>query len=532
MRWSMAASGLAVFGALGWGTGCSASSQEDLTEASLGRAKGTGGSASTTTTSGTMASSSTGIPGCLGAPQDILSPSTIKHFVNNDCGVFVRADAVDATGTGTQEAPFKTLQAALETADGKAVFVCASAPFAEKVDVTRALAMYGGFDCTTTVDWSWSDAARSTITGAADEIPFTIEAAASNVTIWNVAITAADATKDSGSSIALAIADKVVTALERCDITAGAGKDGLAGMAYSNKAAPGANASTNVANACIPPFAALPGKTTCNGITTDGGPGGLGGDPANDSGNGQTGGEGAPIGGTGKAGLGDGKAGAPTACTNGGPGTPGGAGGTGAAGLSSSTTLSLTGVGGGSGGDGKPGVPGQGGGGGGGTRAGAFCGGGMTTVGFGPGGGGGGAGGCGGLGGGGGQIGGSSIAILSLGTQVTLTDVALTTGAGGKGGSGGSAQLGGDPGSAGIGGNKAVAGFNNGCDGGKGGKGGAGGKGGGGRGGHSLGLAFAVTPMATPTATFKGGAGGAGGDVGNNGAAAVCWDFSTNAACK
>ena len=117
---------------------------------------------------------------------------------------------------------------------------------------------------------------------------------------------------------------------------------------------------------------------------------------------------------------------------------------------------------------GQPGTPGQGGGGGGGAMSGTFCGSPASPV-DGPGasGGGGGAGGCGGLGGGGGKAGGSSIAIVSLGTKLTLTGVTLTVGTAGKGGSGTLGQGGGAVGAGAFGGAASgIAGSNPGCNGG------------------------------------------------------------------
>jgi hypothetical protein len=521
VRWSMAASGLAVFGAVGWVMGCSASPQEDLTDPSFAR--------STTAASGS--SSTGGNPSCTGADEDILSPATIAKFVNDDCGVFVRADAANVSGEGTKEKPFKTLQAAIDGANGRAIFMCAHDAFAEKIAVSEPLYLYGGFDCTK--DWSWDTAARSTITGKADEVTFTITKAAKDVTIWNLAVKAPGATKDSGSSIAMAI-DDVPASLVRCDITAATGKDGIAGKTYTDSAMAGANASTSVAAACVVPFAALPGKTTCGGVVTDGGPGGLGGITGTDSGHGQNGGDGVPVAVQGKGGLGEGQPNATSMCTPGIGGGDGDKGKVGNAGASKGNTLSLTGVLGGSGGDGMIGIPGQGGGGGGGSRSGLFCGAGMNSDGSGPGGGGGGAGGCGGLGGGGGQLGGSSIAILSLGIQLKLADVTLTAGEGGKGGGGGLAQVGGDFGKGAIGGKKAAAGFNSGCDGSNGGRGGDGGAGGGGRGGHSIGIAFAGTPPAKLALQFTGGLSGPGADGADQGigtAAAACWDFASHTTC-
>lgn len=524
VRRSMAAaSGLAVFGALGWMMGCSASPQEDLTDPTLARS-------TTATTSASSSSSTGGNPGCLGVAADIMSPATIANFVNDDCGVFVRADAANVAGDGTKDKPFKTVQAAIDGAKGKAIFMCANDPFVETLSVTEPLYLYGGFDCTK--GWSWDLAARSTLTGKADEIPISIAAGAKDAKIWNVAIKAANATKDSGSSIGMAI-DAVSASLTRCDVTAGAGKDGTAGMSYTVSAASGASAAKNVAAACTQAFAALPGATMCNGVATDGGAGGLGGITGTDSGHGQSGSDGV-AGMDGKGGLGEGQPTAPLACVAGAAGTTGIAGKIGSSGKSTGNKLLLGGVTGGEGGDGHPGFAGQGGGGGGGSKAGLFCGAAMMSPGDGPGGGGGGAGGCGGLGGGGGKFGGSSVAIVSLGIQLTLTDVTLTTGVGGKGGGGGVAQVGGTHGQGAIGGTKAIVGFNNACDGGNGGDGGAGGDGGGGRGGHSIGVAFAGSPAAKPTVKFTGGAagdGGLGADKGVGTAAAACWDFSTNATC-
>ena len=116
--------------------------------------------------------------------------------------------------------------------------------------------------------------------------------------------------------------------------------------------------------------------------------------------------------------------------------------------------------------------------------------GGLCGFGFG-GSGGGGAGGCGGVAGKGGGPGGSSIAIVSLGANVSLPKTKLIAAAGGKGGAGGLGQPGGKGGVGGKGG--AVPGGVNlkpACAGGYGGEGGKGGNGGRGLGGHSLGIAY------------------------------------------
>jgi hypothetical protein len=155
----------------------------------------------------------------------------------------------------------------------------------------------------------------------------------------------------------------------------------------------------------------------------------------------------------------------------------------------------------------------------------------------------GGTGGCGGNAGGGGQPGGSSIALLVLDAEVTLTSVTLTAGQAGNGGVGGSGQSGGGPGAGGMLGSGVGSSPPPSCTGGSGGAGGNGGPGGGGQGGHSLGIAFQGT-TAPVGGTFmidmtKNGTGGSGGlnnttvnmGMGADGIAVNCWDFGANKAC-
>ena len=157
-------------------------------------------------------------------------------------------------------------------------------------------------------------------------------------------------------------------------------------------------------------------------------------------------------------------------------------------------------------------------------------------------GGGGGAGGCGGLGGGGGKAGGSSIAIVSLGKDLTLTSVTLAVGSGGGGGKGVIGQGGGGRFRGELAAHhRGLAPSTQGCKGGDGGTGGPGGPGGGGRGGHAIGIAYVAAPTAKPViAKFTAGTPGSGGTAGGGGpttsdgaqgSAGPCWDFTTHAAC-
>jgi hypothetical protein len=552
-RFLMITSGLFAVALAGWASGCG-TTYDDCVSGKIGACKGiytestgtggSGGSSTTTTTTGTGGMGGEGgmAPSCIGDPTQ--DPSLLSK---TECLAFVRADAADDQGDGSKDKPYKTLQSAVDKADKRWIIACTKGSFAEAVTLAGPVEIYGGFDCD--AEWTWSETARTKLDGPSDSIALTITSAAGGTKIKNLAITAASATVPGGSSIAVAVSD-IDAELTRCDIVAGdgmKGEDGAPPMPATAKNGDSAMAGS-ASNACVVEGAVLggePGSTTCDDGTSAGGLGGTGGLVAVDSGNGQSGANGTPVpdpnpNGDGVGGTGQGAA----ACKN---GANGQAGTPGNAGMPESTigTLSLSGIIGGDGNPGLPGKSGQGGGGGGGAKAGKLCGSAQNPV-DGPGasGGGGGAGGCGGKGGLGGKAGGSSIGIISLGITLTLTEVTVKTGTGAFGGNGKEGQNGGDPGLGVTGGAKApLPGSANGCKGGDGGTGGFGGPGAGGRGGHSIGLAYAKTPAATPDVVFmngtagKGGAAGFGAPPSSDGipgigdAKAQCWDFAKDSGC-
>lgn len=136
----------------------------------------------------------------------------------------------------------------------------------------------------------------------------------------------------------------------------------------------------------------------------------------------------------------------------------------------------------------EPGEDGEDGSGGGGGAGGSGEANQMTDGDFGGGGGGGGAGGCGGEGGDPGESGGASIGLLVDGGTVTLDRTSIASGNGGDGAAGADGGAGGAGGDAGVGANSSGA-AEKGGDGGAGGPGGEGGQGGPGRGGPSFGIA-------------------------------------------
>jgi hypothetical protein len=491
---------------------------------------------------GSGGSSSTG-----GGTPIGCDPSKNKDPVADTCGVFVSPSG-DNGNPGTKEKPVKTITAAL--AKGTTIYACAGAmPYSEAVVIDTTATLFGALDCTS---WVYAAAKKTALTAAPDAIPLTLAGSADGAEVVDFAITAASPSdpKGGGSSIAVAV-DDVAAELVRCDVKASDAADGVKGTTPTDPVTPGQDAPMpdhTRMDACTNPPSLLggaPGVTMCGTVVATGGTGGKGGITGTMSGDGQTGGSGANPAASPPAGMdgvgGTGEVGASTMCKLGNPGATGDSGGPGSGGSVMGDALTLTGIANSDNTDGGTGKPAQGGGGGGGAKSGMFCPG--ATDGPGASGGGGGAGGCGGKGGGGGKTGGSSIAIVSLGTKLTLSQVTLASGKGGKGGDGSGGQNGGTGGSGAKGGTAAMLMPSiDGCKGGDGGKGGGGGPGGGGRGGHALGIAYVSAPMTMPMIkTFTPGTPGSGGAAGNgapmtsNGATGVagqCWDFTANAACK
>lgn len=490
------------------------------------------------TSGSTSSSTSTGGGGTGGAPPNCEGDPSAENVIDA-CGVFVQADATGAIEDGTSAHPYKKLQTAIDNAGTKRVYACASAPYEEAVTIATPVAVYGGFECSK--GWTWNPQGRSALNGPAGAVALALTKPADGVKVQGFSITTPSATTKGESSVAVAV-DAIAAALMSCEVTAGDGMPGDDGVTPAGTATKGDDAPLPVAmamNACINAASLVGGAAgtqTCGDGVTAGGVGGKGGITAMMSGYGAAGTDGTPAdaikgkGGTGEDALND--------CSDGTKGKSGGAGSAGDAG-SLPGMLSITGISDTNMTDGKPGSRGNGGGGGGGAKSGMFCFNG--TDGNGASGGGGGAGGCGGTGGGGGKAGGSSIAIVSLGTKLTLTEVSLKTGKGGDGGQGALGQSGGDFGAGAKGGAASGLGTSKpGCKGGDGGLGGSGGPGGGGRGGHSLGIAYVNGPSAAPTLKgFAGNTAGASGTAGDGsaagkgapGAVGPCWDFGKNASC-
>jgi hypothetical protein len=433
-------------------------------------------------------------------------PADEENPVANTCGIFVSSSLGTAGNAGTKEAPVPTIAEALSISNGKPIYLCGEA-FDEAVDMQAGTDVYGALDCAN--GWAYAPAQKTLVSGPANTIAWKISGAGAT-TLSDLAITAASATDDGQSSIAMLV-DAATVTLERCELTAGDGAQGADApldlddpMLDGGDGQDGSDEDMLMNQACVAATGIIGGgggQKTCQGTNVNGGRGGAGtpdttganGIAGNGPGGLLTGG--VPGMGEGAGGLCPGGAG-----ISGNPGVPG----AGAMGVGAVSASGYSGI---PGGDGLTrGEDGNGAGGGGGANQ---CG--TGNMFSGPSGGGGGSGGCGGAPGVGGSGGGSSIALISLNAEIALLSVTLTAAIAGNGGNGSVGQEGGNGGLPGDSGGTGA------CAGGQGGNGGRGGAGGGGLGGHSLGIAFKGTEPTRDGGSIEFGMEGLGGEGGDGG---------------
>jgi len=529
-RWSLVFSGILVVSALRGASGCFVDFANDCqrnneccrdgTMNCHTADAGTGGNGTGGGDAGTGGSTPAG---CI--------PSENLAAVADTCGVFVSSTLGDDMNAGTaKDKPVKTLADALTKAKGKPVYACGES-FTETVTIQADATLYGALDCTS--DWRHVAEKNTQLTAGADAMPLTVGTATTSASVYDFAITSANAAKPGGSSIAVLVT-QATASFTRCDVTAGNGMAGAPGEPFMGAEAKAQAGTDGLAgNVACTANTVVGADTVTNMCGTADSTSGLGG-----NGSSTTGGAGSPGQPQSSMNFGTGEN-ATDLCKSGNDGDPGTAGSSGP-GATAVGTLSASGYTGASGSPGNPGSVAQGGGGGGGAKGGTGTGKcplGMTG---GASGASGGSGGCGGQGGKGGGFGGASFALVSINATLTFVGTKLTAGLGGAGGDGGPGQAGGDGGGPGAGGKAKpmFANLNDGCAGGKGGVGGPGGKGGGGTGGHAIGIAAtgkAPPPSGVVFTQGTPGMGGLGeGAMGNGamGKVADCWSFDTNAVCK
>ena len=409
---------------------------------------------------------------CVNTPTD-------PKCLNEGSALFVSAKADAAGADGSRLHPFKTIAAGLAAVSDarKRVYVC-EGDYLEKVSVQATVSILGGLAC----DWM-GKGANPRIAPAKGVALSIVKSVGVVVTDFNIE-GSADPLVDGDSAIGVFVSESQGALFRRVTVKAGPGTKGAIGADgdatpnHTGGIAPsGLNTGTTAA-------AEPPACGTCvDGSSSAGGKGGASG------GAGPLKGSAIPAVGTDNSG---GTVGG--VCSPGDAGAPGVAAAAAAAATSPGTLKSTGWESMLSAKKGTNGNPGQGGGGGGSTAA--------------NGGGSGGCGGCGGTGGTPGSNGGSSFALLSFDSDVSMEDGSLTAALGGVGGNGGKGQDGqlrGGPG-------------NGACAGGFGGYGAGGGGGGAGAGGHSAAIAHSGKAPTPKNCTLKHSLGGEMGSGGTKGA--------------
>jgi hypothetical protein len=441
---------------------------------------------------------------------------------DKDGAYFVQPSG-DDNNVGTFNAPFKTIQKAIDvakTSSTKSIYV-ATGTYNQRLVLpfnADGVRIYGGYAAGL---WSRSNSPATTVSGQPDAA---LLDGATDVVFQLMTFSATRGGDQ--SAYGLRSINSSEMALIRVSASAGAGAEGTDGSGGSTpaKAASGDAGKTQVVpegqggTPCD--YAGAGGSSAQPGNGHDGGAGGTGGEETNDGENGQAGSEGgggSPGGDGGPGGTDNaGDADNPASTENGKTGGAGAIGAAGANGSGGGGDLAAAGTSwvGREGTDGAAGGPGYGGGGGGGGAGDG------AALGWssGAGGGQGGDGGAGGGRGTRGSWGGGSFGLYLRDSQAAVVDGStVQAGAGGRGGHGGSGASGGAGGDGGPGGTAfACSGSKrggHGGSGGSGGPGGSGGSGGGGSGGPSIGIARLGTSLATVSANSTAAAGtpGSGG---------------------
>lgn len=447
------------------------------------------------------------------APICVLSDAEIVEGCRPvEDTIFVDAGA-GSGGTGTRLKPAKTLEAALQLAKLRSISQIAlcEGTYAEPLSIDQASSVRlvaGGFSCDT---WQYAKAVRSLVRPTAPGYALVVDVPEEQVVFLSVAFQSLDAVNPGDSSVSAFVKTSSAVRFERVSFTAGIGQPGAKGSTVAYVVGNGAG---NWPSAVASPGTATSGgaavTVTCPGsnLKSVGGRGGTSRDtsvsPTREQVDATAG---TPGGGT--AGTSTLVYNSPSSCTGGGSVAATAKAGDDGPGATQVGTLSADGWKPQAGVAGKVGLVGGGGGGGGYlANCGASAGGaGCSTF---SNGGGGGPGGCGGAGGAAGLGGGSSIALMSFESAITIVGGSFTSANAGAGGAGDAGQVG-QVGKSG-GARWLASGQTTGCSGGTGGNGGPGGGGGGGSGGSSLGVLWSGTaPVLEADPTFSLGAAGVGG---------------------
>ncbi|HEY5957177.1 MAG TPA: hypothetical protein VIV60_11510, partial [Polyangiaceae bacterium] len=222
--------------------GTGGSSKADGTAGSAG-ASIAGANAETAGSAGWF--SAAGAPGAAGTTERSCSgnPNDGACAIDPKYGVFVSPLGDDELGSGTPENPLRTLAAGLLSAKQNAprhVYLCADTVTQYELPATLELtpdnigdvSVFGGFSCTGGGErWTYDQKLQARIV-AQTPVAVKFLNVTKSVYIENVAIAAADATKDGESSIAVMAIQSPHLSFHRVNIDARRGMKGANGERY------------------------------------------------------------------------------------------------------------------------------------------------------------------------------------------------------------------------------------------------------------------------------------------------------------
>ncbi|MCL2725725.1 MAG: hypothetical protein FWD69_14945, partial [Polyangiaceae bacterium] len=138
------------------------------------------------------------------AGTNTCDPVVDPSCLTTDNGVFVDGHKQGAdTRLGTKEFPYGTLNEALGALGTRSSIYICDGQYNEKLTLTHAVSLYGGFDCT-----SWTrNGSKPKVVSTDSHAALTLSGVSSAVTISDLAFQSGDAVDAGDSSIAVFVAN-------------------------------------------------------------------------------------------------------------------------------------------------------------------------------------------------------------------------------------------------------------------------------------------------------------------------------------
>jgi len=157
-------------------------------------------------------------PGC----NSDADPKDAPLCVVNDFGVFVSPNG-KTDAPGAREAPVNSIASALKIAAGKPRIYACKGTYAEKIELSVAVSIFGGFDCA-----SWAHVGEKAVFSSppAGQYGLRVRSVGSPVIFEDLDISAKPGDQTNPSGIAAFISDSPMVTLRRVKLSAGDAQNG------------------------------------------------------------------------------------------------------------------------------------------------------------------------------------------------------------------------------------------------------------------------------------------------------------------